>query len=554
MNQSIQHLIDELGRPPPEVALDWAAQLLDRLTDEGDADQACVAGESDWSAIKVDSEGRLVGDSIAVSNGFAAVRDLIAWSASDDEGLSESPGNASALRRIVLQRAGELRQTSAKTDVPSQSTRPASTTAQSNSATDRPTVSIKARERPAKRTLPWKTIAVGGSAVAGVVIGGLLLWPSGEKTDLASVRRAQSTNAKGDSGDDGGRGRSEHGDQDASGGEVALQTTSSIDSSALPSTSGSAEVTALEDLGGFDTDLAAPEDELGAPGSMAASDGIANEREDRLETFEADPPNGETPETTEPDELAEIDITSQLQQLADSASKDDLDGKSTLELGVTAEADAPNQPALAVPVFPSQQTMELSLDKSVRLRKPALKVELRVADAVKLAPAQAQLVSISQTAFWSVTSEEADGVAVRIAAKLTGGRRPRIQWQIAGLTNQTPAFTLPLSMQYLDRGQDLLARLRSQLNLVIEGLRQAQVPREMRGVITARRQAAQQQLELCENYLKVFVAARRIVGLMDGQIDVHGSLFDEAAPEKPAVSIFGQPSTINDTSDAADQQ
>jgi len=564
MNATIEKLIDDLGPPPAEVAVDWACQLLEGISEQDESNDPVETGVPDWAEIQVDSEGRLVADSITPAVARAAIGDLLAWSGSTDDEVhwratsdsanTNSFADIASMRRAVLQRAQELTKHAAA--ITAVNNKSASTVPiRAASGVKRSTRSSRrtgnGTDSP-KRSSAWKGLALGVPATLLVVLGFWWMWPSSEESNTAAVSDGARMQSANDAEGNGGLSGRKLPDQEDDVSAGPLQTTKTNDSGVLSSTSDVAEITALEDLSGFATDPALPtdQDEPRAESTEGPAKELTPGTPNALETLNGAPTLKDSSQTQEgvsddASDVSEIDVTAQLQQLVDSTRGDEADSETTLEVHSKSAAGVANQPALALAVFPSKQTMELSLDKAIRLRKPALNIELRVADAVKITPENAQVVTSSQPTFWSITSDESDEIGIRVAAKLTGGRRPRILWQIAGVPTQLPAFSLPLSKQYLNRGQDLLARLRSQLNLGIESLRQSNVPSELRSLVNARRQAAERQLKLCESYLSVFVAASRIVGLMDGQIEVHGSLFDEAADGQPAISIFGQPSTIN---------
>ncbi|GAB5404960.1 MAG: hypothetical protein Aurels2KO_31910 [Aureliella sp.] len=545
MPQSLDFVLDKFGTPPPEVALDWARQVVElapqassnESTDQHDT--AAAGHDYNWSRFAVSASGTVTLPRTSDADDLSRLCFLHAahlLRLSDGEPTTTEIPIRMTPRKLsdaIERRIEALKRKPVgdKTPVASQ---------------DRPAPPSRAKHSHRGR-YAIATAGVCIVALGGWLVGSYLLSDFPNRDSLSSSENQPSV-------DQSIQERPQH-NEDGSGSK--LQTDSLALSSDL-----SADSATVDPEVAFDAPFVAPPvaaDKLSQLGSVSRFDGA---RKDESVPETVPPPTGTTGKPTHSDDppdhgeasasdLAAVDVAQELEKLQ---SPSDAESVTTIEL---TEDQHLELPALSVTVFPSLQSVDIKLPRSMRLRKPELELTMRVADGFTISPAGAIVASATQGAVWTVQADDDDSTSVvLVAAKLTTGRSPKIRIQITASSPDAPGVVVPLSRDYLERAETLLSGIRNRLTLGVAMLRRSQdtTPSELRGLLTQQRKAAEQQLEICEKLFKLTTDTRRIEGLLDGQFELHGSLHETAGANRKVVATFGQITTMSEQDAASPGQ
>ncbi len=572
MPQNLQFVLDNLGTPPPEVALDWARQVAeiasqsssDESTDQRDM-STLSAAELQWSRFEVDEAGRVTiartptatGDTNSAGHqgdpiqkdflGLAA--QLVVWS-DCEAALSDLADRVSydRLTEIIDRRIAALERSKNPGLSPSGSGR--KNPGRSSVSAGKRSESAGPSARPALKLVAMSVLGVAVLGLVGWVAASTLFRGSNEEPlatrpfnqqpgPEAASNQAGATSAELPSGEKMAVELKLSADADERLGSFEPgATTAELPQAGNPLS----ELGQLSELRPIAESTEVPGAADSATSEMETVDVASNQEASRDgSTTNAEIPSGGLPTDNSAAMDATVDVTGELERLAKPTEEESV---TTVEI---AQVDGLELPALNVAIFPSLQKVSLELPRDIRLRKPEVELQLQVSDGFSVAPNNSVAISSNQGALWNIQAEDDElSVVVLVAAKLTTGRSPTLRFQISASSPETPGVVVPLSRDYLERAESLLSGIRNQLTLGIDTIRRSYdaTPKELRAVMTARRKAAEQQLAICEKLFKLATEASRAEGLLDGQFELCGRILETSGEASKVVATFGEPTTI----------
>lgn len=587
MPHTLQFLLDNLGIPPREVALDWARQILQLpsrsmqvsieldAADQVEREESATAanGSFDWQLFQVANSGELAllapptdaVDSASV-NAFCLLhaKRLFQWGAANYVDLPADP-SCHVLAKAIDAAINELSQQQQSEPAESLATvacvakeleskalstsnlRKAQADAMAATAS-RPKVPTPSNARP---TSPSRFRLVAVCSIVGL---GLLSWLGWWV--FGNLVAANQASQKGPLSEFDTRWAP---DLPSTQTQLELPSTESGLSTIKAIAGETGVLVSSDDNASSVTPDFSPLDSLSSDGfddnsSLAGEDRQPDEnsKSEGAESGGSAPASHATDPTFDPEQANEIASAAGVDVMAELGNlKADLDDQeaedSTTSIPLTPSASL-KLPALSIVAFPSVQTVRVDLPRDVRMREAQWRLSLRFVDGVSVAPAETQTLTRESPLFWKATrtKQDAPGITVNVGAQLIAGRTPTVRWQIMASSTEASGVALPLSTQYLSHAEALLANLRGRLEVGITSMNQlySRSPKEMRSRWTTQRKVAESQLEICEKLFRFAVETRRITGLMDGQFEVHGQLIDVNRGESAVVATFGELATI----------
>lgn len=585
MPQTLQSVLDNLGTPPPLVALDWARQIL-RLpaaeeqasvevddADDVEGGECAIDANSAfyWQLFQVADSGELAlpvtladaADSTSL-NAFCLrhAKQLYQWGTVVYADLPVDPNYHDLAKaidqaidgRLMAERRDSVTEVSAAAVCshvsPESSTgnRPALSSKRETNTVSKLNVStpIKAATESGRTRIFLGTLC----AIAGLGLFGWLGWSFLANTDSAN----QTIGSDPLSGFD----TRTTGPLDTEQNPAESATTSSTTQLALSTSKLAANVLDDTEEVSPETDASAALSDFSNPSSgvLGSSNQRASENDPGVPLPQSEEPSqavnpstptgqAQVPKKANGDAPSmDVDVMAELGTLEHELDGQQLVNSTTIEVTPSGSLKLP---ALSIVTFPAIQTVKVDLPREVRLRESQWELSLRFADGFNVTPSEPQTLTRARPLFWKVTSatDSAPSVTVNVAARLIVGRTPTVRWQIMASSVEAPGVALPLSTQYLSNAESLLANLRGRLEIGIASINQfyGQSPKEIRSNLTAQRKAAEDQLEICERLFRFAVDTRRITGLMDGQLEAHGRLCEVTRDGSTVVATFGEPVT-----------
>lgn len=572
----------------PSIAIRAATETA---TSEATIEDVATEDFSNWGEIQIDDDGRLELDESSDSSSSIdrLIQDAMRWadpdysrstdSADSSKSISQSEVSAFLSRRTQdLANRGRLS---------SNRTPQLETTLESKAASRKRVASGRGKQKTfANRKLVW--VATITAACAMVGLGTMYLnWGtqgSGGENGLAEGNAIQGS---------GRENRSTLSESSASVTSASNASARTIDSSNLPSTTvpsptnSTASIDPLAKGTELDANLE-PELRLASDGATSIAEIESEDRFDLSAGLEmnsggirnntTEPTRGENGEevvlspadsetalsnvaTAEASQASQNDVTKvDRVSNADTGAPSDqvkdasrIDVMSTLDQ-ISREAQSENQESelatedelrrepILLATYPMMQLRKLPANVRVRAVDPAWKLRLTASEGFRVQPANVQTLRPREVVRWMIEGEDADADAARVVvmAQLVGSRGTSIRWRIAAVASDLPQVYLPISQSHLDAAQLSLASAQSRLTAAIEFLSVvAKEAQSGRSAIYAQRRAFESQRKLATRVLEVVSQANQFEGWLDGQLEVHAALVDEAKSGSPTLLQFG---------------
>lgn len=580
---SARLVLKQLGKPPYEICLDWAWQL--RELDESNDKHGDRKDPLTWSDLVVDENGRL--NLIAADPSSEKAKEIdprplldevFAWITSY-QGDGEPIGDP--LRFLKEESERLLEPADSEPASPSTTSLTANNPEQTQTGF-KPALASPASRQPSSRHSRTSTLATlhspkvwGIAGIALLTLAGIMLaflFSPGNGSDqaqegstqVASANTGNNSESKVDS-----EGRSEFGDESRS------DAASMLDDSA-------AEITEIESLETLDLDIdsnSLPEDNLligemkrplgaetnpvgahpeaqpSATDSQFVMPGAAGtpqfEPKGDASDLAAAEMNALDAQMTGTLPIAEAESIDIMQTL-DEASTEARQKNEARELAGDVAAGSPKP--MILPTFPMLQTLRLPSQFRVRAAQPAWKLRLEASEGFVVEPKEPQLLESRKSLRWTVSEEDAEDSApvVLIVAQPQGSGSRALKFQIAISAKGASQVLLPFSGEYLDILQTNLANLKTNLQNGVDQLRTMGrvdgMPSEMRSLLSARRRAMENQLDLAEQYLPFVSKAAQMEGWLDGQFSIHSQFLDLSQTDSPVLLQLGDLSVPADDS------
>lgn len=202
-------------------------------------------------------------------------------------------------------------------------------------------------------------------------------------------------------------------------------------------------------------------------------------------------------------------------------------------------------PPLKIECESMRQIFKLKDLEIPKPKDPTWRMRLDVSDGFVVEPSGIQLLSPLGSVHWLVYDSQAKSPRTRIIvqAQQAGGRKGDVQWRLFGNAEDLPALNLPLARQWLDPLRNRLKQFDQFIQLkrnelLTEGKRQG-LSSNSRSLIGTQRKWADQQDKILKRCLIVIAETDRLVGLVDGQFQIHAQLQDGAGENAPALLTYG---------------
>lgn len=575
--ESLRSLLDKFGTPPPEICLDWAWQLeqLSRSSTSEAASDALEEPCLEWNRIGVDEAGQLMLlDAEVPVTSRAMVSQLVKWSSEsamsqgnaserDTQSLSEEV-RIDELRRAILRLIdGEEVVTSAAARSTRESSRNAlvhrTTSTQKTGSIhnkseivrrswmDHSDPSNKLSHRQQRKSTSRKVLI--GLIATAAMLG--IMW-------VAIISSRQSARAVSDRAlvqdHSAGRGASLITSEpqptlgfEANNEQLALSTTDdlialSADTRAPPLLpQKSLDLSMLDDTrGSFIGSLGNPTD--AARIQVTATDQVIANDDVPLNTQKTVDEEIQNVARKAGAESREIQVsTSELVDARLNTTSTDASGKNAI---------AP----LVINCESMRQVFKLKDEVALNPKEPVWRMRLDASAGFVVEPAGVQQLAARGSVFWAIYDAEAKPPRTRIVvqAQQASGRKGDVLWRVIGGSEDLPSLGLPLSRQWLDPLRNRLKQFEQFIQLTRDQLvrqsKQPAIPPNARSLMSAHRQWADQQSKVLERSLAVIAETDRLVGLVDGQFEVHGQLQDGIDEHAPVLLKFGSIETpIADT-------
>ena len=535
MSTSVEDLLDRLGEPPKEVCLDWACQLLDLLRSTSDS---ASSGSEDvelfaWRDLMVDRDGLISGVAGGTPNieGLESkINELISWAAKN--GLSNSDD------RLIVQIRNNLENSRSQLDGRERLERlsPSATHTAANIDSLKPDALEPARKKrtPALLYPIAGIVALLGLAVLVFVLGDSLF-------DFSATESSGIANAPNPNADES---LVETPNQAAQ--EEHIEVFGEINSNAsvdeLFEANTANDLSIDIELNGLAVapNLSQPNETMELDGAKAAATEPATEAQPASAYNLAD--------SAPADRVAELKALERDNTTVQDALKgitDDLASAAEEKTLSIAEATEKQHDPLAIPVFPIRQTYKLPPKLRIRTRSPAWKIRLEVADGFVVEPDAPVVVAAREGWRWRIFPEERqDKLFVELGLQIPNQKAERLQFQIAAGHVEYPWLVLPLRTQNLDAIQANLSALETRAigaSEYLKGLSSSGISmsRAERSLLSSLRKGYEEQAKLSQKILAVVAETNLLVGLMDGQIELHAQIVDARAPDSPALLQLG---------------
>lgn len=543
----LRELLDSQGEPPPEICLDWIWQLRALMASRIDAPLT-------WGQIEVLPSGELniIGssgdpdrkdsDDQSATTAQDLIDQLLVWSGTGHAENSQAPmqleQRTTALAPIPIGGIKAQESLAQKSLVEHASSQSAKTPPKAL-----PTQ--KAQKSKSKVQYAW----TGGVALVAASCLGFMFWPK----PSVGVREPNASNTERIGNEPENQPRN-HSQEDVTTedtlGELQLSQTPDTDFAptlsrstasefSFPTTDLAADVSsgiALPSLGDDRTEVINSDATLQAVGEVAQDADMETTKElaEMGLPATADMPSLESLVKSGVDVMAEMDrVTQQAEKLEQENGVPD-----------AAESGAA-QPALMLATSPMLQLQKPTSATAARVRKPEWRIRLVAGEGFQVFPPDAQVLAGREVVRWLIVDENAKSpkTQIGVTAMLLNPRTPSIRWRIVAGADDLPQAFVPMGKDYLDAMQRSLGQAGQQLNVQIEQLKAmgkaTGIPSAVRSAMSAQRREWESQLSMSKRVLEIVADANQLEGWIDGEIEMHAELLDQAKPGSPPVLQFG---------------
>ncbi len=543
---TVKEVLDQLGRPPADICVDWVWQLRDFKI--GDEESDCTAHH----------------EPVQVCSQRDQTQPHVVWSqiTTDPQGvLRPSPSNAKLTKKSLDELIVQLQHWSNAN---------ASNACVRTNLTQRATSSkLSPKKRRHHSFLAVRYIAASACLLSiALLLGSWMLSgqssrPQSQTTSMSMstiVGSSASTSTVGVPGESAKPGRqgltTVAVELDAM--HQSLHSTKSSTTEQAATESPLAHIDSLQRLTQNLDSATGSASSVESPQTSVAAISPANGTEQSIAPSIA--PIA-TSESGSPQSEPMIDVLGELADLAQSAEVELVEQlvASASTTGADASTLATVSPPLVLTVSPPHQLQRF--DKSIRPRQPAWKLRLSVSDGFTAEPPDAQMIEGREWASWMVREERklstgprfnAGGVRsnplqtqVMVQVQLANQRQTSLRWRIVAGANDFPGLAIPLDQTWLDGVQ---THLRTQTQWLFSESERARtlarvqgLPSEARSSLTTRRRALEAEHKLATRWLEIIADANQFPGWLDGQLNVHAQLLDAAHSPSPTLLQFGNP-------------
>lgn len=562
---TVQDLIERLGIPPASICLDWAWQLRQltpqphpKLSKQSHPYLTCAelsqAGKTaakhcDWSQLALDADGKLHWATNAAANTIERdaqcatwLAQLVRWSGSTATASAKTIGTATLEQRTLAW--AHAQDATPRSEKPSSSPACIASTVMQAQRSRRRTRPPAKTAQPARNNRRKTILAVG---LASLLLACAIFYyvarplstPQPSTTQIVPrTLNTHAVKALSDSSNKNSAALPNH--------ALALST-DAIDPASADSSTGSI---ALHNF--LRSSVVSSSASESTPSVVDPALGPSHPAMDATDFI-----SGNTNELASLDLTAERDVLSELSELSKSAEANASEQPLPDAMSETPSA---SPPPVTLDTFPMNQLQKL--DKSLRPRQPLWQLRLAVSEGLEVIPATAQALAEDQRLGWTIRATQPDKPTERkfsdrgsgpkpgtsvvlVQAQLSGKRDPSLRWRIVAASEKYSQVALPLERIWLDQFQDVLSNTASGLQQQVQQLKElshaAGIPSQTRSSLSAQSRAMETQSKLAAELLEIVADANQMVGWMDGQIEVHGTLLDTAASPATALLQFGNP-------------
>lgn len=543
--------LDELGKPPRDVCLDWAWQIQAQFANTRHSTDSPLA--LSWQQIEVSEGGELLFPAeLHRYSPKARLQELIAWTQSECSGSLQFEKSTTTtndleneLRRLTACCFSEL---SATTDgllsrspvVPVEKVafEPESFLPTCEPLQVRkPVKSAKQNPKFAKQFIgvlkQHKVAASILAAIVLIIVGYFFLSGANNVTRPKSTELSRKT-------------------------EESLADNSSenvmpdLDDDAVPAT-----MTEMPDLCADDVRAVPPvampsitSDSISGielkqldQGDHGNSSDVAVSREAFHEAAgNAIEPSGNRLSTQAPESiiLTERDMMHELEVAKNSAELKPLE--SDLSASDSMDGNVSSEP-LVLRTSPMVQVHKLAAKIKVRPRQPVWQILLSVDDEFELMPEEPQDISDRQLTTWLLSNSDAKSPKVRLVIQVHAapGRQTALRWRVFAGSEDMPDLMLPLDKEILNPLQDRL-RVYSQMSQrEADRLKQlaSTSEREVRTALSKQRVIMESQSKLASRLLTIVAEAQFLDDLLRSQLTVYAKLRDGVDANGQVLLQFG---------------
>lgn len=569
---TVDSLLQELGRPPRDICLDWAWQIQQIFGEQSFPTEVGRTALT-WRSLELDELGqlKLVGDNPVVHSPVDLLQQLLSWSTED----SPTPGDGNTLSAVspteLTKRLRALTLGASEPDVIETIQRSTLPTSQNTSRSHstrkfkgefatsenapRDTVSQTARAKTKRRSV--RSLLRRPRAVIALVIA-VLIMPV--VYCLTSFLDAESDSPAAASPVSNGKQIEIAKNKSVAHPALILDTTvtSPVDSSELAISSASLnaietrsmetvnEQNAIERLRlpGVDRNTPLVSSVAADEVSLANSESDAAKQNQQLSTggsgSEADGIHLSNLAQAD-DEKLDTDVMSEVMSVSKSAES----------IATESELSGATQPngkeildPLVLKTTPTVQVQKLPAKLSLRPRQPVWRIAIAVDEGFSVSPTEPQTLTEREYATWIITDDDDKPLHTNIVlqVQMSSGRQAALKWKIVAATEDFPNLSIPLGEKIL---LPLIERLRMFTQMATqEGERMKQltasgISGELRTVVNKQRAEIEAQGKLAGRLLTFVASAHQLESWLHGQVTVFAELRDGAETDADLVLQFG---------------
>jgi hypothetical protein len=241
------------------------------------------------------------------------------------------------------------------------------------------------------------------------------------------------------------------------------------------------------------------------------------------------------------EEAVGADVLTELTSVSRSATS--MASESELEVAAPADEERLAEP-LVILTTPAVQIQKLPSNLEQRPRKPVWRIALVVDDGFVVTPREIQSLMDRQTATWTITSEDAKPprTSIVVQVQMSGGRQAALKWKIVATSEDLPNISIPLGDELLQPVQDRLRLLTQSATQETERLKQlaaSGVPGDVRASLNKQRSQWEAQARLSARLLTFVASAQQVDDWLHNRIAVFAELRDGNEPHSPITVQFG---------------